>query len=466
MKIRSKLSWTFILLLIFGITAVSSYAILFIRNYMLEEGVEQIEKDARWMEVTMRQLNVRERLRDQVAVIGRSSDYQVVLYNREGRMLTHYPDTMQTPTGMAMGDDIRQTLLMHSDSVVVRNLSEMERIFAYARISGSSHPAQFVRISQYKERIYQPIKTIRWIIYYGMFISIGLVIIVSLWISRSLTKPITRIKDAAREIADGDLEREIHLDRKDEFGTLARSLNRMASTLRADNEELKRINERQRQFFADITHELKNPLHTLMGSLEMLEVEGLDEKQRNKYLEKIRGQAERIDRLFRDLVTLQRYESDKYFVEKKVFNLGKICKDLQRWHEDRAEKKGLDLEVKKASQEVVGDPDKIGQVLDNLVSNAIKYTSEGRVTVDYQLTDDEQHVEVKISDTGPGIDPEHQQRLFDRFYRTDKARSRDRGGTGLGLAVVKSILDAHDTRIELDSTRGEGTTFRFHLPAG
>ncbi len=463
MKIRSKLSWTFIVLLIFGITAVSSYAILFIRNYMLDAGVEQIVSDARWMEVTVSQIGGEEQLKPQVTRVGRASGYQLVLYDRAGRTLSYHPDTMEVEDDMDR--NVRQELQSHPDSVVVRNRSDMERIFAYVRVIQADHPARFVRISQYKENLYRPIKTIRWIIYYGMFISIGLVIIVSLWISRSLTKPITRIKDAAREIADGDIDREIDLDRKDEFGTLAKSLNRMASTLRADNEELKRINERQRQFFADITHELKNPLHTLMGSLEMLEMEELDEDQRNTYIEKIRGQAERIDRLFRDLVTLQRYDSDKYFVEKKVFDLGELCAKICRWHEDRAGEKGLDLKVKQDEQPVVGDPDKIGQVLDNLVSNAVKYTNEGEVVLDYELIEDEKAVEVTVRDTGSGIDPEHRQRLFDRFYRTDKARSRDRGGTGLGLAVVKSILDAHETDIHLETEKGKGTTFRFRLPA-
>lgn len=464
MKIRSKLAWTFIVLLIFGITAVSSYAILFIRNYMLDAGVEQIVSDARWMEVTVSQIGGEEQLKPQVANVGRASGYQLVFYDRAGRVLSHHPDTAEV--GDVMDRNVRQELQTHPDSVVVRNRSDMERIFAYVRVIRADHPARFVRISQYKENLYRPIKTIRWIIYYGMFISIGLVILVSLWISRSLTKPITRIKDAAREIADGDLDREIDLDRKDEFGTLAKSLNRMASTLRADNEELKRTNERQRQFFADITHELKNPLHTLMGSLEMLEMEELDEEQRNTYIEKIRGQAERIDRLFRDLVTLQRYDSDKYFVEKKVFDLGELCGKIRRWHEDRAGEKGLDLKVKQDEQQVVGDPDKIGQVLDNLVSNAVKYTSEGEVIVDYEQLEDEKAVEVTVRDTGSGIDPEHRERLFDRFYRTDKARSRDRGGTGLGLAVAKSILDAHETDIHLETEKGEGTAFRFRLPAG
>ncbi|MGK7368985.1 MAG: sensor histidine kinase, partial [Candidatus Halalkalibacterium sp. M3_1C_030] len=103
--------------------------------------------------------------------------------------------------------------------------------------------------------------------------------------------------------------------------------------------------------------------------------------------------------------------------------------------------------------------------IDNLVSNAIKYTNEGQISLKYSKTEDSR-VEISVEDNGIGISEEHLDRLFDRFYRTDKARSRDKGGTGLGLAVVKSILNAHETDINVESEVGEGTRFRFKLPAG
>jgi len=462
MKIRSKLAWTFILLLIFGIMAISSYSILFIRSYLLDQGVKQIEKDAGWMAVTIENLSSKNQFDKRLARVGETARYQLALFDSTGALFTAFPDSNRKYTPDVLDASMRERIKAKDDPYVI-NQSDSEKIFAYVYMPKSLNRAHYLQISQYKDNIYHPIKTIRWIIYYGIFISIGLVFIVSIWIARYMTKPITQIKDAALEIAGGDLDRQIDLQRNDEFGTLAQSLNKMASTLRADNEQLKQINERQRQFFADITHEIRNPLHTIMGSLEMLELDQLDAEKRVKYLNNAKKQADRINRLYKDLLTLQRYDSDEYFIEKKIFDLADIGNHILDWYSDAAEEKSIDLQVDTHSCPIIADPAKIEQVLDNLISNAVKYTNEGEITLTYQKQGEE--VTVNVCDTGIGISDEHLDRLFDRFYRTDKARSRDKGGTGLGLAVVKSILDAHDTVIEVDSQVGEGTTFRFTLPS-
>lgn len=463
MKIRSKLSWTFILLLIFGITAISSYAILFIRDYLLDQGVEEIEKDARWMAVTIQNLNAGQNFDQHLELVGKTTNYQLALFDSAGNRFTYFPASNRKHAPAQLTPEILGHLDRSSMSSYVINRADSEKIFAYVYMPQSLNAAHFIQVSQYKEQIYHPIKTIRWIIYYGMFLSIGLVIVVSIWISRYMTKPIEQIKDAALEIAEGDVDRQINLDRNDEFGTLAQSLNRMASRLRADNEQLKSINERQRQFFADISHEIRNPLHTMMGSLEMLEMDALDREKRSKYLNTTRKQAERLNRLFKDLLTLQRYDSDEYFIEKQTFDLADISRHMEDLYGDVAADKGINLNIDTHPCTVIGDPGKIEQVIDNLVSNAIKYTNSGRVELRYKQ--DDGSVKLRISDTGIGISEEHLDRLFDRFYRTDKARSRDKGGTGLGLAVVRSILDAHGTGIKVESQVGEGTCFTFTLPA-
>jgi len=445
MSIRSKLAWTFILLLIFGITAISSYSILFIRDYLLEEGEREIMKDARWLAVTVENLPGDSTFTPRFREAALTAGYEAALYDHDGILFATYPDT-----------NLR-------DAPSYLPEPESEKLTCYTLISRSVNAARFIRISQYKDQLYAPIKTIRWIIYYGMFISIALVIIVSIWISRYLTKPITQIKNAAQEIAGGDVNRQIDLKRGDEFGTLAQSLNRMATRLREDTRQIKQFADKQRQFFADITHEIRNPLHTIAGALEMLEMDDVSDKQRQKYLSNARKQTERISRLFKDLVTLQRYESDEHFLDKKEFDLSVISRHMKEIYGDAADEKGISLQFDSDACKVVGDPGKIEQVIENLVSNAVKYTNDGHIRLHYAQENGK--VEVCIEDTGIGISDEHLDRLFDRFYRTDKARSRDKGGTGLGLAVVKSILSAHDSEVRVESEVGKGTTFRFTLPA-
>lgn len=463
MSIRSKLAWTFILLLIFGITAISSYSILFIRNYMLEEGVEQIQKDTQWLAVTIENLSAGDNFEQAFREAAKTSGYQLALYDRDGVLFSTYPDTGFTDLSQYLRHELQTTLEACNKIPLVQNESDNTKLISYSYLPHSNNAAQYIRVSQFKDQIYAPIKTIRWIIYYGMFISIALVIIVSIWIARYLTKPITEIKNVAREIAGGDVDKQIDLNRNDEFGTLAESLNQMASKLRKDTQKIRKSALKQQQFFADITHEIRNPLHTISGALELLEMDNLPEEQRKKYLKNAQKQTERIGRLFKDLMTLQRYDSDEYFIEEKVFDLSEIGHHIQELYDDKAVDKSVNLEVDTHSCKVIGDPGKIEQVVDNLISNAIKYTNEGSIALSYRASNGE--VKVQVKDTGIGISQEHLDRLFDRFYRTDKARSRDKGGTGLGLAVVKSILNAHGRDIHVNSKVEKGSTFWFTLPS-
>lgn len=461
MKIRSKLSWTFILLLFFGITSISSYSIVFIRDYMLEQGRAELQKDSRWLSVTISNLPESPNFASHFTDAAETSGYQLAVYDSAGALINAYPDTLNFAPYLP--DDARQVLVSRLGIPWMPRNEDGEKLISYVYLPQSINEARYIRLSQFKDEVYAPIKTIRWIIYYGMFISMGLVVVVSVWIARYLTKPITDIKNAAQNIADGDVNQQIDLNRNDEFGTLADSLNLMAMKLREDTEQIKQYAERQRQFFADITHELRNPLHTISASLEMLEMDHLPPEKREKYRMNAKNQVKRINRLFKDLVTLQRYDSDEYFIEKKTFNLATVSAHMKEWHDEKARVKGLELHVDRRSCKTIGDPGKIEQVLDNLISNAIKYTNEGSVSLQYFKHKDE--VVIEVSDTGIGISDEHLGRLFDRFYRTDKARSRDKGGTGLGLAVVDSILKAHDSEIEVESDPGKGTVFRFRLPA-
>ncbi len=462
MKIRSKLAWTFILLLIFGITSISSYAILFIRDYMLQQGRTELEQDTRWLAVTISNLAEDPEFNAHFRKAAETSGYELALYDSSGALIASYPEGIQS--AVFLPDDTQEILMARDGLPQIPRNEESEKLISYIHLPQSDNKAQFIRLSQYKDQVYAPIKTIRWIIYYGMFISIGLVVIVSIWMARYLTQPITQIKDAAQNIAEGDVDRQIDLNRNDEFGTLADALNQMATKLREDTRQIKRYAERQRQFFADITHEIRNPLHTISASLEMLGLDELSKEKEQQYRKNARSQVERINRLFKDLLTLQRYDSDEYFIEKKTFDLAAISSHMQEWYGEKAREKGLRLYVDRKPCKTVGDPGKIEQVVDNLVSNAVKYTNDGGVSLQYCIKDGQ--VEVKVEDSGIGISKEHQDRLFERFYRTDKARSRDKGGTGLGLAVVRSILNAHGTDIEVESKRGEGSIFRFRLPAG
>ncbi|MDZ7720735.1 MAG: HAMP domain-containing sensor histidine kinase [Balneolaceae bacterium] len=460
MSIRSKLAWTFILLLIFGITAISSYSILFIRNYLLEQGEEQIIHDSEWLAITIQNLQVDGNFETNLNEAARTSGYRMAIYDDEGALFAEVPYNRQVQAEEMLSDTLMQEIEQQNE-VLLQDDTESEQLITFTYLESTENPARYLQVRIFKDQVYAPIKTIRWIIYTGMFISIGLVIIVSILFSRYISRPILELESTARDIAQGNTNRTINLDRKDEFGTLADSLNQMADRLRADNLEVKRMYQKQSQFFADITHEIRNPLHTISGALEMLEMHDLDEDQKKKYIKTASRQTHRINRLFKDLVTLQRYDSDDHFIEKRPFDLQLLISTLTDLLEPEAEEKGISLTYDGQPAQVLGDPDKIEQVLENLVSNAIKFTNEGSIQINTHTEGN--HVILEVEDTGIGISEEHLERLFDRFYRTDKARSRDKGGTGLGLAVVRSILNAHGTEIHVESEPGKGSKFWFEL---
>lgn len=434
MNIRAKLSLTFVLLMIFGVTAISSYAILFIRNYLLNSGVETMERHARWMALAIQQLPDDAGFELTVADMANASGYDVGLYDAQGTLF------VAIGPGRAARED---------------------RVKAFADIPDSRNAAVRLELSLPRETLFEPVKTIRWIIYTGMFISIGIILLVSNRVATSLSRPIRALNDAALRIADGDVKHQVELARSDEFGTLATSINRMSERLRADLNQLEAASERQTQFYADIAHEIRNPLHTLMASLDMARLEQIPVEKRTQYLENARHQTDRLSRLFNDLLTLQRFDADAHPVHIQPVELNPLLGKLRDVYADLAEQKGLSLDIPSTDAVVMADAGKLEQVLDNLISNAVKYVNQGRVWVEVEPTSG--GVDVSVGDTGPGIAPEHIPHLFDRFYRTDKARSRDSGGTGLGLAIVKSILDAHEVDIQVDSVIGKGTTFSFTL---
>ncbi len=463
MNIRSKLVWMLTVILVATVTAGSAYAIFYIRAYMLDQAVLDMESDGYWMMYTLRYLPDGAELQYELERVGYATDYHIALFDSNGAMLAAYPvGTQRSPHLHLRPGEIRQLL---GEDQVLRTINDPDddNIWVYASIEDSRNAARFFVINQMKSQIFEPVAEIRKIIIIGLIVSILVIFVFSGILAHYMARPLLNLTRDVQRIAKGDTGHVIRVKRTDEIGTLAGSVNKMADRLRADYEQLQKFNEKQLQFFADITHEVRNPLHTILGSLEMLELPGLADYKRRKYVRNLRTQAERIGRLFKDLMTLQRYDSDDNFVIRKPVNLAVIAGNVVEWYQQNADRKGLELRVDDHSCMVYADTGKIEQVLDNLVSNAIKFTNEGSVTISYRNMSDE--VEVSVTDTGIGIPEAHWPRLFDRFYRTDKARSRDKGGTGLGLSVVKGILIAHGSDIQVESVVGKGSRFYFHLKA-
>lgn len=234
-----------------------------------------------------------------------------------------------------------------------------------------------------------------------------------------------------------------------------------------DVTERKRMEEMRRDLVASVSHELRTPVAAVRASVETL-LEGAleDPAQAKRFFEIIHRHVFRLQKILEDLLDLSRLESGAWGTKTEPVSLGDIAEAALEAVAELAQAKGLELsrELPKARVMVKGDPRQLEQALVNLLENAVNYTEPGgRVSLRISLERGEAHIAVQ--DTGVGISPEHLPRIFERFYRVDKNRSRALGGTGLGLSIVKHVAQSHGGRVDVESSPGKGSTFRIILPA-
>ncbi len=232
--------------------------------------------------------------------------------------------------------------------------------------------------------------------------------------------------------------------------------------------ELLRKNEAYRkEFLQNLAHEFKTPIFAIQGYVDTLLGGAMDEERvRKKFLENTAKNVDRLVNLVNDLDEISRLESGEQLLYKQNFIIQDLIREVYDSLSIKTQEKDIKTSIKKGCEApltVFADKEKIKQVLINLIENASKYGRQnGHITASIYTTDD-QHVLVEISDDGIGIETEHLHRIFERFYRTDTARSRDKGGTGLGLAICKHIVEAHGQSIHVRSTPDVGTTIGFTL---
>ncbi len=232
-----------------------------------------------------------------------------------------------------------------------------------------------------------------------------------------------------------------------------------------DISELERLEGLRRDFVSNVSHELKTPLTAIHGYVEtLLDPADMDRKTRRRFLRKIRKQSARLGALVSDLLTLSRIEASAERPE-NVVDLRSQVGEVLGLLGPSSEARGLDMVAVFPDRPVTvrGEEEALRQALSNLVDNAVKYSAVGgRILV--RLQTDNGRAVLEVEDEGPGISAEHLDRIFERFYRVDRARSRELGGTGLGLSIVKNVVQRHGGGVEVESEKGRGSVFRFWLP--
>ncbi|MEW6447904.1 MAG: two-component system histidine kinase PnpS [Bacillota bacterium] len=232
-----------------------------------------------------------------------------------------------------------------------------------------------------------------------------------------------------------------------------------------DITEQRRLEQVRSEFVANVSHELRTPLTAIRGFVETLREGTVEDPAKAKeFLEIIESETKRLEKLIEDLLSLSRLEDRRTAFIRQQVNIGDVVARLLPVFQKRAQAQNIKLlvEVPPDLPTILADPELIGQVFANLIDNALKFTPEGEIRI--KATASPGRIRVDVEDTGIGIPEESLPRVFERFYRVDKARSRASGGTGLGLSIVKHIVEAHGGRVSAESELGKGSRFSFYLP--
>ncbi|MGH2542444.1 MAG: sensor histidine kinase [Ardenticatenaceae bacterium] len=307
--------------------------------------------------------------------------------------------------------------------------------------------------------------SLRWLFIFivsGVLLTLMLAALLGAWLAERAIEPVDAVTQAALRISRAeDLSRRLPVYQPmDEIGRLIAAFNEMLGRL--DD-----VFRDQQRFVADVSHELRTPLTALQGNIELLERGALDDPQeRQAALQTIESEVARLNRLVSDLLLLARADGGEKLTREPV-ELDTLLLEAFRQARLLAKASGQPVRVRLGHEDqatVLGDPDRLRQLLLNLVDNAIKYTQEGEVLLSLWKDAGKGEVRISVQDTGLGIPADAIPMLFRRFYRADKARSRKLGGTGLGLAIVQWIVNAHGGAITVASQEGKGSTFTVTLP--
>jgi signal transduction histidine kinase len=296
---------------------------------------------------------------------------------------------------------------------------------------------------------------------YGALMAVIIALLLGVFLSRTLTRPLRELTRATQAVSEGDLSQQVPIRSNDELGELGKAFNKMST-------ELSRSINARRQMTADIAHELRTPLSLIIGHAEAVHDGVLPPSREN--FEIIREEAARLEHLVNDLRILSLADAGELSIAPQIIEPARLLQEVAAIYQYQTQRKNITLELEIASplSDIEVDPGRMTQVLTNILDNALRHIPEGgRIVLSAKNADANDQVALAIQDSGPGLPVEDLERIFDRFYRTDSSRQRDNasaGGSGLGLAIARSIVQAHGGSISAESETGQGLKVIVKLP--
>jgi len=475
-RIQSKITFTYIVLAIVVVAAVGILSSYEIESYFSNHIVEQLSTQADIVLFSLQQdssVSV-EQFDQKIKNLGGMAGARITLIDGNGKVINDSdvpardlslvenhlarPEVQQAAR-KGVGVDTRRSATVGKDFMYVA-----KRVHRPAS-AGMLKDVTFIRLSMHLENVQNAVHEIRFKIFIAGMIVLVLVFGISVAVSQRISRPMVDIARNVEEIRSGNLEKHIETSSNDEIHMVAQAVNELVDKLKVDIEQLKRLERVRSEFLGNVSHELRTPIFALQGFLETLLDGAIDDPKVNRdFLEKAHIHATRLNTLLSDLINISQIESGEMKMSFRYFAVSDFLEQVVSEMMPLAQHNRIALTLQKPVGEVeaFGDKERLKQVMVNLIANAVKYNRpNGRVTVAYEQIDGK--VKISVKDSGVGIPEHHLPRIFERFYRVDKERSREAGGTGLGLAIVKHIVEAHGSKIDVESGVGKGSTFSFTL---
>lgn len=469
-SLANQLLFTYLVVIVISLLAVSLWALFAIKSESVTDLRNSLEVEAVHLaleidnDLGMDSEKSRQRIQNAVDRHATKLGVAITVVDRDGRVLADSSTSAQAPDGANISNDAEiNDALAGIVAIYTRNerTTNSNWLYVASPVRAAGQTTGVIRVgvqlTEIEQRLHRDL-----IIFLEIIFATGVMtVLISLWLARRVNRPLEEMSMTARKIAaSGDMSETVPVKRPDEIGELARSFNQMIRRLREQ--------ERLRQeFIANASHELKTPTMAIGSVVEALQAGAAEDPSlRKQFLESLERLVDRQASLLQDLLDITRLDSGPELTKGVDINVQQLINDAVEAVRPNAEKKqvalGVDSDLDGAI--VTGSSIQLQRALVNILTNAINYTTvEGSVGVKAAL-DGVQEVEIKISDTGIGIDAGDLPHIFERFYRADKARSRASGGSGLGLAITQEIIIRHNGSVNVESEVGVGSTFIVRLP--
>lgn len=390
-------------------------------------------------------------------------NYRIWLINSAGAVVF---DTNEVSDNNISAESFKQALTGTTNITITKNSRNEAFLTVAGPVRLTKGAAGVLAVNTPISGINTAVRDVEKQLFLGGFLVAIASVVVAFYFTRKLTMPVNRLIEGTRQVGKGNYEKIVIEDTNNELHDLSISFNEMTERLSQIDEEHTKLDTLKRDFLSDLSHELRTPLTTLEAFLEALK-DGMvvDEAKKHKYIVALYEQTMHLKRLTTDLLQLARIESGHMVVEKISFDPIEAIQSAVENRTAAAMEKGNVMVVttgEEAYPHIWGDRDHFRQIVTNLINNAIQFTVNGTITVSASLED--HFLMISVADTGIGIEPQQLPFIWERFFKVDKARSKHHHESGLGLSIVKKLVELHGGRVGVESCPGKGSRFYFLLP--